>query len=80
MYLFSSTLSRADLHVYIYIAPFLKGNDFTRGIAKGHLKFELPRDAIHFTLSGSLRGDFANAPLRIAPHHSHLQACLCRIL
>lgn len=52
MYLFSSTLSSSDLHVYIYIAPFLKGNDFTRGKAKGHLKFELHREAINFTLSG----------------------------
>lgn len=51
MYLFSSTLSSSDLHVYIYIAPFLKGNDFTHGTAKGHLKFELHREAIDFTLS-----------------------------
>lgn len=54
MYLFASTLSRADLHVYIHIAPFLRGNDFTRATAKGHWIFEFHRDAIKFSLSGSL--------------------------
>lgn len=54
MNLFASTLSSADLHVYIYIAPFLKGNDFTCATAKGHWKSELHGDVIKFSLSGSL--------------------------
>lgn len=67
MYLFASALSGAVLHVYVYIAPFLRGNDFTRATAKGHWKFELHGDVIKFNLSGSLHWDLVNASLWFLP-------------
>lgn len=68
MYLFASTRSGADLHVYTYIAPFLRGNDFTRATAKGHWKSELQGDVIKFSLSGSLHWDLVDTPLWFLPN------------
>lgn len=41
MYLFPNTLSSSDSHVYIYIPPFLQGNDGTCGPAKRSLEIRV---------------------------------------
>lgn len=67
MCLFAGILPGADLHVCLYTAPFLWGNDFTRATMEGHWKFELHRDGIKFSLSGSLHWDLVNVPLWSLP-------------
>lgn len=67
MCLFAGILPGADSHVYLYTAPFLRGNDFTRATARGHWKFELHGDGIKFSLSGSLHWDLVKVPLWSLP-------------